>query len=86
MSKNTSKTKDLFDYENKSISLLGEALTKYSHGKLESLYKNSNIKLLFEFFVLHGGRDFLAGIPKGKRGLYQETIVEMYHNFCEKCN
>mmetsp|Transcript_6047 Transcript_6047/g.5206 ORF Transcript_6047/g.5206 Transcript_6047/m.5206 type:complete len:132 (-) Transcript_6047:16-411(-) len=84
MSKNTVKTKNLFDYNNRSIFRLGEVLAKYSHGKLESLYEDSSIKKVYEYFVLNGMRDFLRSIPKGKRSLYEETIVEMYNNFNNK--
>lgn len=81
MSKNTEKTKSLFDYNNKSINLLGDVLAKYSHGKLESLYKDINISKVFEYFVINGMKEFLRSIPKSKKELYKETIATMYTKF-----
>ncbi|CAI2359527.1 unnamed protein product [Moneuplotes crassus] len=81
MSKNTKKTKSLFDVNNKSILLMDEILTKYSHSKLGGLYGDSNIRMLFHYFISNGLEDFLDGCPSDKRDLYQKCAQEIYYNF-----
>ncbi|CAI2359236.1 unnamed protein product [Moneuplotes crassus] len=81
MSKNTKKTKSLFDFNNMSILLMDEILTKYSHSKLGGLYGDSNIGMLFHYFISNGLEDFLDACPSDKRDLYQKCAQKIYYNF-----
>mmetsp|Transcript_25945 Transcript_25945/g.22983 ORF Transcript_25945/g.22983 Transcript_25945/m.22983 type:complete len:243 (+) Transcript_25945:202-930(+) len=51
MTKITKVTKSIFDYENKSISILDDILSKYSHVKLRTLSKNTKIAKIFAYFI-----------------------------------
>ena len=84
MSKNTLKTRSLFDNQNKSINLLEKILTKYSHSKLKELYSDQNIAVLFSVFFEKGTKGFLRDLPKEKRNLYKEAIIEMNTKFGAK--
>ncbi|CAI2359783.1 unnamed protein product [Moneuplotes crassus] len=81
MSKNTQKTKSLFDVNNKSILLMNEILSKYSHSKLEGLYGDSNIGMLFHYFIINGLEDFLDACPSDKKDLYQKYSLLICNNF-----
>ncbi|CAI2386545.1 unnamed protein product [Moneuplotes crassus] len=83
MSKNTQKTKILFDYSNQSIVLMQEILTKYSHSKLERLYQDKNIAELFLYFINNGLDEFIKACPDTKRDLYQRCCLEISNKFCK---
>ena len=83
MSKNTLRTKSLFDYENESIVLMDEILTKYSHKKLESLYKNQNIASVYEYFIKNGLEEFMMKFPQNKKWIYLDYALEMLEKFRE---
>lgn len=80
MSKNTLKTKLLFDTRNSSINLVDEVLTKYSHKKLKSCLADPSFGKLFKYFIDTSLGEFLASCPKGKEKLYSERAMEIFHN------
>lgn len=81
MSKNTAKAKSLFDTSNKSIAILEEVLTKYSHKKLEQIYEDKNISMIFEYFINNGLGDFIKRCPKSKKRLYKKHALSIHSYF-----
>jgi len=80
MDKKTTKTKRMFNYKNESIRILSDMLGKYSHTKLENVYKDENTARLFAFFVKKGTEEFLSQFSGESRSIYKKNLEE----FCKK--
>ena len=63
------------------IEVLDDILTSYSHAKVNRIYKYENIRMLFEFFMVHNKDHFLDSFNGEKRDRYDDALRELIENF-----
>ena len=63
------------------IEVLDDILTSYSHAKVNRIYKYENIRILFEFFMIHNKDHFLDSLEGEKRDRYDDALGELIENF-----
>ena len=63
------------------IKLLDDIQKSYSHNKMNRMFENDNLKILFEFFVDNYKDDMLSNYKGVKRARYEAEIKEIQHNF-----
>ena len=63
------------------IELIDDILSSYSHSKVSKLFSVSNIKVLFQLFVIHGREEFLSSFKGEQKVRYEEAFDELTSNF-----
>ena len=57
----TKQVRKMFNADNSAIHLIEDVLTNYSHQKLNKMFKNKEIKVLFKYFIEHDKERFIEG-------------------------
>ena len=63
------------------IEILDDILASYSHAKLNRIYQYENIRLLFEFFIVHNKECFLSSFGGEQKDKYNEALQELFESF-----
>ena len=66
---------------NIEIKLINDILKSYSHTKMDKMFENDNLKILFEFFVENHKADLLSKYTGEQKTRYEAEIDEILYNF-----
>ena len=66
---------------NIEIKLINDILKSYSHAKMDKMFENDNLKILFEFFIENHKADLLSRYTGEQKTRYEVEIDEILYNF-----
>ena len=66
---------------NLEIKLIDDILKSYSHAKMNKIFKNGILKILFEFFIENGKSRLFSSHEGVKKTRYEAEIDEILYKF-----
>ena len=66
---------------NLEIKLIDDILKSYSHAKMDKIFENDNLKILFEFFIENHKIELLSNYKGMQKTRYEAEIDEILHKF-----
>ena len=81
--KMSDKMRRYLNFQNEAIRCLSDILINYSHSKLNSIFRNNHISLLFSYYKQNWFQTMLDTIPDHKKKIYTKAADDLAFNFSQ---